>query len=187
MFDDEKERVLGKLGKPDRSKKGGVDEQIQPLLDAINADPDYYTTSSCAGRIHLFVDPASGKKHEGEWLYVSHDPVDATTIKEHLAELPSETTWFRMEGAILHVCARDLDAANRFLAACKRSGWKHSGITSSEKRVMIEATTSESIAVPIANGELFVDERFIDYLVTEANAKLACVREKRDRLRRELQ
>lgn len=167
----------------DRSKKGGVDLEALPLLDAINANSNLYTTSSCAGRIVLFVEPESGKKHEGQWLYVSHSIADEKDVIEHIKVLPNETVWFRMEGAILHVCARDLDAASKFLELCREAGWKHSGITGT-KRVMIEATTSERIDVPISkDGALFIEEKFLGFLVREANTKLSKTREKLNRLR----
>uniref|UniRef100_A0A0F7V6N1 tRNA(Phe) 7-[(3-amino-3-carboxypropyl)-4-demethylwyosine(37)-N(4)]-methyltransferase n=1 Tax=Toxoplasma gondii (strain ATCC 50861 / VEG) TaxID=432359 RepID=A0A0F7V6N1_TOXGV len=41
----------------DRSKKGSVDEEIRPLLDAINKLKNFYTSSSCAGRILLVGTP----------------------------------------------------------------------------------------------------------------------------------
>ncbi len=184
-FEAQKRKYLGELEKAskDRSKKGNVDEEIAALLDAINAHDDYYTTSSCAGRIDLFVEPNSGKKHEGEWLFVSHGEVEKGKVEEALGNLPEPTVWFRMEGAILHVCARDMDAADRFLKLCKATGWKHSGVTGTSPRIMIEATTSERIDVPIAReGALFVPEKFIGFLVKEANDKLEKTRNKIERL-----
>ncbi len=187
-FDAQKEKYLQELSssQKDRSKKGDVDTEILPLLDAINAHPDLYSTSSCAGRIDLFVEPGSGKKHEGEWLFVSHEEADPKGVVAAL-KTPAETVWFRMEGAILHVCCRDMDAADSFLKACKTSGWKHSGVTGTSPRIMVEATTSERMDVPIAKeGSLFVPERFLTFLTKEANAKLGKTREKMARLERAL-
>ncbi len=189
-FDRQKATYLKKLSSDakDRSKKGDVDVQILPLLDAINGHPDYYTTSSCAGRIDLFVEPASGKKHEGEWLFVSHDAVVFKDLEKIITgRLPTNTTWFRMEGAILHVCCRDMDVAETFLRLCKETGWKHSGIMSSGSsttgRIIIESTTSERMDVPVAkDDELFVPEKFVGFLVKEANEKLLRTREKMNRL-----
>jgi len=191
-FDEQKAKYLAKLAssEKDRSKKGAVDREIVPLLDAINAQPNLYSTSSCAGRIDLFVEPASGKKQEGEWLFVSHQEVKEKELLEALqSQLPtlstrsSATLWFRMEGAILHVCCRNLDAADSFLKACKAAGWKHSGVTGTSPRIMVEATTSERMDVPIAkDGALFVPEKFVSFLVKEANRKLARTREKMARL-----
>mgnify|MGYP002715747095 CR=1 FL=1 len=38
----------------DLSKKGSVDESIKDLVDFINEQDDYVTTSSCSGRAILF-------------------------------------------------------------------------------------------------------------------------------------
>jgi len=188
-FDDQKTTYLRELSSTakDRSKKGDVDEEVKSLLEAINAHPDLYTTSSCAGRIDVFVEPESGKKHEGEWRLVTHDKTKAEDVLAALDDLPAETVWFRMEGAILHVCCRSLDAAEAFLLACREGGWKHSGILTTGKRIVVEATTPERVDVPVAkDGELFVPEKFIGFLVKEANEKLVKTRDKMERLEKRL-
>lgn len=104
-FDAKKARILSQLSIPDAdytdaSPKGSVDEGIRDLIDEINAADGLATTSSCAGRVSVFVEgsrsprtmiaadeadesdrpkPASavgGKGGGGAWLFVSHDPVD---------------------------------------------------------------------------------------------------------------
>ena len=52
LFHREKERVL--RGKDDLSRKGSVDQPIIGLVDHINSLDQYYTTSSCSGRIIVF-------------------------------------------------------------------------------------------------------------------------------------
>ena len=50
-FDREKVRVLEKA---DLSRKGSVDAPIRELVEHINTQDDYYTTSSCSGRTVVF-------------------------------------------------------------------------------------------------------------------------------------
>ena len=45
------------LSKTDFSRKGSVDERISDLVQFINACDQYFTTSSCSGRICLFEEP----------------------------------------------------------------------------------------------------------------------------------
>jgi tRNA wybutosine-synthesizing protein 3 len=103
-----KQRILEQLGVPveqydDLSPKGSIDEGIRDLIDEINAFDGWVTTSSCAGRISVFLEgkkkPSSGevsngiedgeridatskgagvggKGGGGKWLFVSHDPVE---------------------------------------------------------------------------------------------------------------
>lgn len=88
----------------DLSPKGSVDVAIKPLIDRINALEGVVTTSSCAGRVSVYLEGRKhGKKHEeredvgnndgvekesgqaavsggkgmgGRWLFVSHEPVE---------------------------------------------------------------------------------------------------------------
>ncbi|KAL3803338.1 hypothetical protein HJC23_009302 [Cyclotella cryptica] len=47
----------------DKSPKGSVDEKILPLVNLINAHPEYVTLSSCSGRVALF-DPGVNDEDE---------------------------------------------------------------------------------------------------------------------------
>ena len=67
------------LAKVDQSKKGSIDARVTPLLDTINKKADYYTTSSCSGRVYLW--KGTEKKSEMEWLRVSHDLIDEDFVK----------------------------------------------------------------------------------------------------------
>ena len=51
-FDSEKSRVLE--DKEDASRKGSIDAPIIELVKYINEQENYYTTSSCSGRIIVF-------------------------------------------------------------------------------------------------------------------------------------
>ena len=42
------------LSQVDMSKKGSIDDQIVDLIKYINAKENYFTTSSCSGRISVF-------------------------------------------------------------------------------------------------------------------------------------
>ncbi|KAJ9065307.1 hypothetical protein DSO57_1021077 [Entomophthora muscae] len=59
-FDRKKNKILHDLSIPeetDLSPKGSVDIPMLPIMDVINAHPDYVTTSSCSGRIAVYCDP----------------------------------------------------------------------------------------------------------------------------------
>ncbi len=184
-FDIQKKKTLDALYKPDQSKKGNVDVQIKDLLDLINDKYDYYTTSSCAGRINLFVEPKSGRKDHAEWLFVSHDTAQADSVLESVAKLPKETVWFRFESAILHICCRDMGAAKTLVDLAHKMGFKHSGIISMSKRIMVEIVSTERIDTPISKeGKLLVSEDYITFLVEKANKKLDKNRERIDKFKK---
>lgn len=108
-FTQRKQQILTALSVPldeytDASPKGSIDAGIRELIDEINALDGFVTTSSCAGRVSVFVEgvkseasepivdgggdelggeaakpatiaAAGGKGGGGNWLFVSHDPV----------------------------------------------------------------------------------------------------------------
>ena len=101
IFEWRKLRILESLSSPgsDLSPKGSVDEGVRGLIDDINAQPGLVTTSSCAGRISVFLEGKkpleqqqrqfvqSGGKGAGRWLYVSHEPVITTEREKTFHEL----------------------------------------------------------------------------------------------------
>ena len=114
-FDTKKHKILGALSTPDTdyidaSPKGSVDDGVRELIGQINNTPGFVTTSSCAGRIAVYLDgppklapslspaveddetaavvagrtptaSASGKGG-GRWLFSSHAPVDLSSVSK---------------------------------------------------------------------------------------------------------
>ena len=110
IFERKKSSIVAQLQVPgsqysDLSPKGTVDEGIRPLIYNINSKEGLVTTSSCAGRVSVFLEGKrkndssvtegnppnettirdlpkqgglagiGGKGLGGRWLYVSHDPI----------------------------------------------------------------------------------------------------------------
>ncbi len=183
VFDKQKKTYLDALYKPDASKKGTVDKAISFLLDTINKHPDYYTTSSCSGRIMLIVDTKSKDKSNAKWLFVSHDQIKQEELQPALAQLPDDPVWFRLEGMILHVCARTFEDAKKFLIFAQNNGYKHAAILSASKRFIIQIMGVNRFDAPIAKqGELMVKENYFDEVVPLANEKLALAHKKINKL-----
>jgi len=188
-FKEEKAAYLKELGKPDRSKKGGVDWQIIPLLDVINAKKEYYTTSSCAGRIVLFAEPSDGRKDHAEWLFSSHDLVRFEEIKPALAKIKDheEIIFLRQESAILHVCCDSLESAEDLITIAKECGFKRTGIMGIKKRIMLEVMSTEKLDAPVADkGVLLVSDDYLRKLIEIADFRLARCREKMKRFEKRL-
>lgn len=144
-FDNEKKTYLAKA---DKSKKGGIDIKILSLLETTNALPDYYTTSSCSGRIYLW--KGTGKKSETEWLKVSHNSIDDDFF--HCDDEKKEVVWLRLEGMILHVACRDIDTANVLLNKARKF-YKKSCILSASNKIMVEIRGSEFMEMPLYKEE----------------------------------
>ncbi|KAK0668615.1 methyltransferase TYW3-domain-containing protein [Cercophora samala] len=107
-FTQRKTKILSQLSVPeeeytDLSPKGSVDVGIRDLIDEINARDGLVTTSSCAGRVSVYLEgpcksttsatasneddeagvrsSSAGGKGGGEWLFVSHDPISTLSVE----------------------------------------------------------------------------------------------------------
>ncbi|KAJ1700928.1 hypothetical protein LUZ63_000707 [Rhynchospora breviuscula] len=176
---------------PDKSPKGGVDAPIIPLLDLLNSHPSFFTTSSCSGRISILLsnpDPSTNqvqnqekkkkKAGGGRWLFVSHEKAELETVLKLLfGDLKEEDVGFeavlRFEPMIVAVDCRDLDAARQLVGVAISSGFRESGITSVQKRVMVAVRCSIRMEVPLGQvGNLLVSDEYVSYLIGIANRKL---------------
>jgi tRNA wybutosine-synthesizing protein 3 len=77
VFDQRKRRILEDLksDEPDLSPKGRPDDEILKLLQVINSNDNYVSTSSCSGRAVVFLDGDNnrqGEEAQGRWLMTRH-------------------------------------------------------------------------------------------------------------------
>ncbi|MBU1855158.1 MAG: hypothetical protein KKF89_05535 [Nanoarchaeota archaeon] len=72
------------LSKQDKSSKQSWDKKIVKLCEKINKSENYYTTSSCAGRIVLIIDD---KRRENVFLQVYHDLIKFKELKNDLGRI----------------------------------------------------------------------------------------------------
>ncbi len=176
-FQQRKQEVLAKI---DKSSKGSWDRHILELCQSINDLPNYYTTSSCSGRILIMVDQE--KKGRGLFLKVSHEMVGGDFFKS--LKLPKSAVKFKFEPAIIHIACRDLDSAEALMKIGQKAGWKKFGAISFGKNIIVEFMGSDKIEFPLAtNGGLLVDERFLKLILERANGSLKRGWDKLEKLR----
>jgi len=169
-FQQRKKDVLSKL---DKSSIGKWDEKIISLCDKINSLDNYYTTSSCSGRILLMVDQE--KKGENLFLFVSHDKVSFKKLKEELnsALKKKKNIKFKLEPCILHIACETLEDAKKLFEIGKNAGWKRLGIIGTRNGFTFELNSTEKLEFPvIQNKKILVDDEFLKIAVDEANRKL---------------
>lgn len=181
-FDNEKKMALQK---PDRSKAGKIDTEIQPVCDLLNGSPNYYTTSSCSGRIVIMSESGTHDKQAAHRVYVSHDLVDITTILN--LSFPDTDIWFRFEGMILHVACRTCEDAFKLVHTAQKTGLKRSGVISSVNKIMVEILDTEKLELPIGiNGKLVVSPHYLELIVEKTNTKLKRTRKKIKKLEKNI-
>ncbi len=177
-----KQDVLSKL---DKSHIGKWDEKIKKLCDKINSLENYYTTSSCSGRIILMID--AEKKAEDLFVFVSHEKVDFDELKNELDKPVKENQKikFKLEPCIIHIACKTLEDAEKLLEKGKNSGWKKSGIIGTRNGITLELNSTEKLEFPIIqNKKILASDDFLKIVVDEANKKLEKSWVKIDKLER---
>ncbi len=168
--------------KRDRSSKGEMDKKIEKLIKKINRKNDYYTTSSCSGRIVLI--KGKEKKQEGLYIFKTHGKISLKELKKALKDAIEKyhgLIYFKQECCILHAACSSIEKAQELVNKAKLAGWKNSGIISAgnkKSRAMCELKSTEYMSMPIAMKKILVSDAFLKLLASESNKKLARTWEK---------
>ncbi|WP_297502064.1 hypothetical protein [Thermococcus sp.] len=185
-FEEQKAKAMEGLRKALAQNK--VDHDIIPLLERINALGNYFTTSSCSGRISVMEMPHFGDKLNSVWLGKWHREVSFEEVLEAIGKHSSGQLWFLVRSPILHVASRTMNDAVKLLNLAIGLGFKYSNIKSvSHKKLLVEIRSTERMDVPLGeNGKLWVDERYIRRIVNLANAQVRRFKGKLKRLEKEI-
>ncbi|XP_078029003.1 tRNA wybutosine-synthesizing protein 3 homolog isoform X2 [Epinephelus lanceolatus] len=148
-FSQWKKQCLNKL---DLSKKGSVDEDIAHVVSLLNSFEEFFTTSSCSGRIILIdgaPDSSDIHKQNCVWLFVSHQKCKSDDLISALANSSGEAV-LKFEPFVLHVQCRRLEDAQ-----------------------LMAVRSTHGLEVPLSHaGKLLVDHEYIHFLTQIANQKM---------------
>lgn len=161
------------LSKQDKSHKNSWDEKIFKLCDKINSLENYYTTSSCSGRVVLMIN--QDKKEGDLFVFVSHDKVSFEELKKELdnAVKQNKKIKFKLEPCILHTACKTLEDAEKLYNKAKLAGWKKSGIVGIKNGFTLELNSTERLEFPIIDRrKILTDDEFLKIIADESNKKL---------------
>ncbi|CAJ1087360.1 tRNA wybutosine-synthesizing protein 3 homolog [Xyrichtys novacula] len=140
------------LGKVDLSRKSCVDEDIEHVVFLLNSCEEYFTTSSCSGRLTLIdgvTDSCGVQKQNCVWLFVSHQKCKPEDLMCGLARSRADAV-LKFEPFVLHVQCRQLKDAQ-----------------------LLAVRSTHGMEVPLTNnGILMVDHEYIHFLTKIANQKM---------------
>ncbi|KAL6035068.1 hypothetical protein STEG23_037488 [Scotinomys teguina] len=164
------------LSKADLSRKGSVDEDAAEVVELLNSREEFFTTSSCAGRILLLdrsTDGSGVQKQHCCWLLVTHKPCGKDDVMAALKGATSNAV-LKFEPFILHVQCQTLQDAQTLHSVAIDSGFRNSGITVGKRgKTMLAVRSTHGLEVPLSHeGKLMVTEDYIEFLLTIANQKM---------------
>ena len=193
-FDSEKKSVLEEYAKSLRTQK--IDSRVIPVLKLINTHNDYYTTSSCSGRVMLLALEAPGTKNESIILGKWHDRVNKEQFEVCMSAWNKfKFLYFLAQSPIFHVIARDIKSAVRLRNLGVQAGFKYSSIRSvkpikrskngsksenkvddeefKDARFTVELLSTERLNIPIGgDGRIFIDYEYQNFILELANNSL---------------
>lgn len=167
------QRKTAVLSKSDKSSAGKLDNKIKILCEKVNKAGNFYTTSSCSGRIILMIE--QDKKSKDLFLKIWHDKISFNDLKKELNKLTKkkETIKFKVEPPIIHIACRDLKDASIMLEKAKYIGFKRSSILTCERNIILELNSSDRMEFPIIkNKKILVGDEFLKLIVKISNEKL---------------
>lgn len=164
-------RKKNQLEKKDKSDENKIDKKIKKLCEKINKNEDYYTTSSCSGRIALV--KGLREKSEDAFLFKTHNKINFNEFKKMIKNIDyKDLIYFKQEPFILHVACSNTGKAEDLLDKARDAGIKKKGIITTRSRIVAEIAGSEKLELPIINKKLLVDDGYLKLLIMEANSKL---------------
>ncbi|MFP3298227.1 MAG: hypothetical protein RXO22_04015 [Thermocladium sp.] len=170
-FQQKKKSFMERLAR--EAEMGRVDFDLIDVLNGINSLPNYYTTSSCSGRIMIAKAERLGfAKSNNLFSFVAkwHRPITVNEVSSILMGLSN--AWLMVRSAIFHVVARSMEDAELLLRLARMAGFKHSGIsTVRDWGYLVELLGEDRLDVPlkIHDVNVFSD---LDPIVDAANEVL---------------
>lgn len=164
---------------------GLVDEQMIGVCREIAATTDFFTSSSCAGRILLLDVVREGVKKDSFFHRKWHREVFFDEVLEGVKAKTKGTVWLRAEPFIFHIGCRDLAAARKVLLLKDLAGVRRGGIcVAKEGKFIVELTGTQYLCVPVKEGErILVDEKYLKELVSFVNRRLKANFERLEKFR----
>lgn len=135
-------------------EEGKADEDVVPLVREINSKRNYYTTSSCAGRVVIMKIPDPGRKEDAEFLKKWHREIKLKELLDGLREHKNiKNKWIIFNPPIYHIGSRTLEDAYKITQLGIQSGFKNSGIRSvTNKKIITQIISTEGLDVPYSDS-----------------------------------
>ena len=152
-----------------------VDSMLIPFLQKVNALEDYFTASSCAGRIILLETSHDENKKTSKFIFKEHRKVKFREIYEHIKNwyASNKLLWFKQEPFILHIGAATLENAQKIIAAMRNAGVKRGGIMVAQPgKFIVELLGTQNLAFLAKSEDFEICEKCLRNQIRIANKKL---------------
>ncbi|MFH0970256.1 MAG: hypothetical protein V1776_02230 [Candidatus Diapherotrites archaeon] len=160
-------------------EKAIQEEKIDPLMIPfarhVAQTKDYFTTSTCSGRITLMDLPENEEKRPGAFYRKWHRTVNKKEVEEGIATYSNNRNlWLKQDAFVYVIGTHSIEKAQLVLHACQEAGVKRVGIHYIGKgKILIEIFGTHRMNVPlILEGKKIADADYIQKIIPIANRKL---------------
>ena len=180
-----KEKALNSLIKAKNEKK--LDEDIEDIINIINSNKEYFTTSCCSGRIVLLEIPEIGDKKAAKFIGKWHRKIQYNELAESIKSAKSGMLWLLAQSPIIHIITNSYFLADKIINIAISSGFKNSGFKSVKNNIIVEICSTERFDCPIGNnGKLLISDEHLEFLLQISNHIINRSRKKLKKLEKNL-
>ena len=154
--------------------EGKADKKMIPFCKKIMQNKNYYTTSSCSGRIGLFDLDKDEKKREKVFHKKWHTKPTLEQVWKALQEKNKYNLWFKQEPLVLVIGTNSLENAKKILQACNRAGIKRANIMHFEEgKILVEIMGTHYMSfLAKEKNKILIDKKLLKKQLEYANKKL---------------
>ena len=165
IFDTKKKIALEKLTIATKGKQ--VDIAVIPILSIINQLSNYYTTSSCAGRVTVISKATVRSKHSVIFLLKTHELPTLKEVRESLRQSLDGQIWFNLEPPVFHIGTRTLLDAKNIHRLSLEAGMGLSMIKTIARSIIVETRGTGRIEMPIGfEGVVVINDHHLKKIVS---------------------
>lgn len=167
-----KKHHVKKLEEAIRNKK--MDPLMIDICQFIAQTKNYFTTSTCSGRITLMDVNEKDEKKENAFFRKWHRKVKLEEVWEGINDNSNiENLWFKQDAFVFVIGTNKMEKTKPIIQACQEAGVKKYGIHHFEKgKVLMEIFGSKGMSVPVKERkEILVEKEYVQKLVEIANKK----------------
>lgn len=153
---------------------GKVDDRMIPLVEFIFSKPDYFTTTTCSGRILLLNLDSKELKKPDSFFAKWHEIPEFKEVWKALNKKSSQDLWFKQEPFVMVVGTSSIENAKKIMVICRNNGVKKAGIMACEEgRFLIEIMGSHYISfLAKQDSKILVEKEFLEKQFETACKKL---------------
>jgi tRNA wybutosine-synthesizing protein 3 len=163
-----KDKALNSLNKAKNENK--LDLDIEEIINTINLNKEYFTSSSCSGRIVILELPEIGNKKEAKFLGKWHRDIQYNELIEATKHAKYGMIWLLAQSPIIHVITNSYSLGDNIIKIAINSGFKNSGYKSTNNNIVVEICSTERLDSPIGNnGKLLISDEHLKFLLITSN------------------